>query len=131
VYKLVERRHGGQVTPVIKLSDEKATLPGAKQIYRFRGTDGRFEKDIMTCRDEPPPEGGEPLLKTIVENGELCADLPSLDTIREHAQDQLQTLPPWLTTLDRDRDYLVEQSPTLINLQRDAARRLSTRRKET
>ncbi len=130
VYKLVERRQGRNVTPVIKLSDEKQTFPGAKQIYRVRGADGRFEKDIITCCDESPPQGGEPLLKKIIGKGELCNHLAPLDTIRNHAHEQLKALPRWLTALHRERDYPVEHSQPLINLQRDAVQRLSAGRKE-
>ena len=57
VYKLVE--FDGR--PVLKLSADKATLPGSKQVWR-RIEDGRFAGDVICLADEEPPPGAEPLL---------------------------------------------------------------------
>src|SRR6516162_8805652 len=47
-YKLVE--YAGR--PVLKLSTKKQTLPGPKQVYRYRGTEGRYLRDIITQAKE-------------------------------------------------------------------------------
>ena len=44
--------------PVLKLSADKATLPGPKQVWR-RIEDGRFAGDVVALADEGPPEGHE------------------------------------------------------------------------
>ena len=59
VYKLVRFAE----RPVLKLSAEKATLPGEKQV--FRGDGG----DILGLRDEPIPEGTRPLLEPVLREG--------------------------------------------------------------
>jgi len=51
--------------PVMKLSEGKATLPAAKQVYRGDRADG----DLLALRDEPPPPDREPLLVPVIRNG--------------------------------------------------------------
>ena len=58
-YKLAE--YDGR--PVMKLSEHKISVPGAKQVHR--GADG----DLVSLRDEPPPPGSEPLLERVMEGG--------------------------------------------------------------
>jgi nicotinate phosphoribosyltransferase len=64
VYKLVE--FDGR--PVLKLSKGKATLPGAKQVWRVAGTRGRAH-DVLGLAGEAGPEGGEPLLREVMRAG--------------------------------------------------------------
>ncbi len=58
-YKLVD--YDGR--PVMKLSEGKVTLPGAKQV--FRGPSG----DVIGLREEPAPPGSEPLLVPVLQRG--------------------------------------------------------------
>jgi nicotinate phosphoribosyltransferase len=59
-YKLVA--YDGQ--PVMKLSTGKATLPGAKQVFRVPGY-----RDVLGLRAEQPPAGSTPLLEPVVVAG--------------------------------------------------------------
>ncbi|HEY1465673.1 MAG TPA: nicotinate phosphoribosyltransferase [Acidimicrobiales bacterium] len=60
-YKLVAYDGGG----VVKLSEGKETLPGAKQVYRRPGL-----SDTLCLRDEPPPApDAEGLLVVVMERG--------------------------------------------------------------
>ena len=52
--------------PVLKLSAGKATLPGAKQL--FRDPSGAAV-DVLALRDEPPPPGRESLLVPVMRGG--------------------------------------------------------------
>ncbi|MGN9778013.1 nicotinate phosphoribosyltransferase [Micromonospora sp. H33] len=61
-YKLVA--YGDR--PVLKLSPGKATLPGAKQVFRDRAGAGG---DIVGLREEAPPPGREPLLEPVMRGG--------------------------------------------------------------
>ncbi len=62
-YKLVD--YGGR--PVMKLSPGKATFPGAKQVVRGPSpADG----DVLALRDEPAPDGYEPLLVPVMRGGQ-------------------------------------------------------------
>ncbi len=60
VYKLVA--YDGQ--PVAKLSAGKATLPGAKQVYRGEGM-----ADLLALRSEEPPAGSLALLEAVMIGG--------------------------------------------------------------
>ncbi|WP_370409934.1 nicotinate phosphoribosyltransferase [Streptomyces fradiae] len=65
-YKLVE--YDGR--PVMKLSSAKATAPGPKQVFRGPGL-----RDVIGLANEEPPEGTEPLLRTVMRGG-LRTDPP-------------------------------------------------------
>ena len=47
---------------MLKLSTDKATLPGPKQVWR-RLEDGRFAGDLVTLADEEAPPDAVPLLE--------------------------------------------------------------------
>ena len=64
----------------MKLSKDKITLPGRKQVYRFSSENGTFRKDVIALANEKVE--GEPLLVKVMEGGRLVYDLPRLDQIR-------------------------------------------------
>ncbi len=107
VYKLVELEGKGR----IKLSEGKKTYPLAKQIHRVRDASGIIIKDIITQADEQSI--GEPLLEPIVRNGRLVASLPTLESIREHARSEYESLPVSLRTLDTEASFTIEYSDLL------------------
>ena len=78
VYKMVE--YDGK--PVMKLSEGKASLPGAKQVYRSYHDGGVMRGDVICLRDEGGPDGSEGLLSPVMRDGELTAPLPSLGEVR-------------------------------------------------
>ena len=84
-YKLVE--FDGR--PVLKLSVKKATLPGAKQVFRHRQ---RCE-DIIALREEVPPYDYEPCLRPVMTAGARVAASESVDAIRNRCAAQLARLP--------------------------------------
>ncbi|MDV9186762.1 nicotinate phosphoribosyltransferase [Streptomyces sp. SR27] len=59
-YKLVE--YDGR--PVMKLSSAKMTAPAPKQVFR-----GHDLRDVIGLANEEPPEGTEPLLRTMMRGG--------------------------------------------------------------
>ena len=80
VYKLVA--YGGR--PTMKLSDNKQTLPGSKQVYRYYGRAGQPLRDIITRATEPRPSpGAQPMLTEVMRNGNITADLPDLGELRD------------------------------------------------
>jgi nicotinate phosphoribosyltransferase len=112
-YKLVkyDGRH------VLKISTGKETWTGEKQVYRFRGSDGRLSGDVLALRDEPPPPGGEPLLRTVMEGGRLVEPMPALGAIRERCAAQVASLPEEVRRLTRAGRYAVRYSERLTGLQ--------------
>ena len=70
IYKLCETMTAdGSFSPIMKLSKDKITLPGRKQVYRFKNKDGSFGKDVIALADEKVE--GEPLLVKVMEKGKL------------------------------------------------------------
>ena len=89
-YKMVE--YDGR--PVLKLSAGKETLPGPKQVYRFRDRDGRHVRDVICLHDEPPPGGGPaPLLEEVVKGGAAVQTPPPLKTLRRRFSQEFAGLP--------------------------------------
>ena len=86
-YKLVES--AGR--PVLKLSSGKATLPGAKQIFRC-STDDRFAYDVVALEGDAPPGGAEALLRPVMSGGRRLAH-ESLTDARERCRIQRARLP--------------------------------------
>lgn len=109
VYKLVEC----DGRPTLKVSDDftKVLLPGRKQLFRYRHADGSFAADGICLASEPAApselfhpffplqriavEGllAEPLLRPVLQYGELCQPLPSLSEVRAYAAERFRFLP--------------------------------------
>jgi nicotinate phosphoribosyltransferase len=106
VYKLVD--HQG---PVVKLSAEKATLPGAKQVWR--APDG----DVLTLRDEPAPSpDAEPLLEPVIRDGERFAPAPSVAEMAARFTADLDAVPEAARRLRGPQPVVARHSPELIAL---------------
>jgi nicotinate phosphoribosyltransferase len=89
VYKLVALRRDGEWQGVWKRSADKATIPGAKQVFR-RYADGEMRGDVIAAADEQAD--GVPLLRPAMRGGDITA-AESLDEIRERSASQLAALP--------------------------------------
>jgi len=83
VYKLVE--YDGR--PVLKLSAAKSTSPGRKQVLRGPGG------DVIALRNEPVPEGSEPLLVPVMQGGRRTGPPRTLETARRLFEADLAALP--------------------------------------
>lgn len=60
VYKLAAIEEDGRVTGRIKLSHDKASYPGSKQVWRFADEAGKYVSDLITFADEEPPSMAQP-----------------------------------------------------------------------
>ncbi len=112
VYKLVELRKDKAVSYAAKFSDEKSTLPGAKQIYRYPG------HDMVALGSECNSDfsGGEPLIRPVFVGGRLVESLPAAPQIRAYAHAAIDSLPKHLLSLEEAAPHPVEISPRLIDL---------------
>jgi len=123
IYKLCERANEkGEFVPIMKLSEGKATLPGRKQVFRFKDEKGNFVKDIIALEGEEV--GGEPLLVKVMEKGKIVYDLPSLEEIRKRALDNLARLPEKYKRLRGAAKYPVRLSPKLRKLIKELSEKL-------
>jgi nicotinate phosphoribosyltransferase len=114
VYKLVADAGAGAGgwRGVRKLSPEKQTLPGPKQVWR-RHEEGQMAGDLIAPADED--RAGEPLLVPLMRDGRIVRE-DDLATMRERAESQLRALPAALRAVGEDdvrAPYPVDLSPTL------------------
>jgi len=115
IYKLCETMNKrGNFSPIMKLSEGKVTLPGRKQVHRFKDKDGNYSKDVIALVDEKAK--GAPLLHKVMEKGEITIDLPSLEEIRATAVKNLSKLPAKYKKLKNAPAYPVELSQDLENM---------------
>ena len=89
VYKLVADRRGDRWRGVWKLSPEKETVPGPKQVFRSYAAD-TMVADVIAAPDEDLE--GEPLLAAAMRGGEVVRR-ESLEEIRVRSAAQLAALP--------------------------------------
>ena len=117
VYKLAQLDD----RPLLKLSTDKGTLPGIKQVWRERDGDGVPVKDTLGLADEDLP--GVPLLKTVMEGGRrLPGWNEGLDTARDRAAAELRRLPAAMRSLETGFDpYPVMVSERLRALRDELA----------
>lgn len=128
IYKLSETTNKqGIFSPVMKLSEGKTTLPGRKQVYRYKDEKGYYTKDVITLEDEKME--GEPLLVKFMEKGKLTKKLPELRDIRNTAAENLAKLPEQYKKLTNAPPYPVELSPKLRTLIRELKVKLRKREK--
>ncbi len=81
VYKMVEHEDSGKRRYTLKLSEDKHTLPGAKQIFRYAS------RDVLARSSECPDATltAEALLRPVMLGGQLLEPLPSAGEARNHA----------------------------------------------
>jgi nicotinate phosphoribosyltransferase len=110
--------------PLLKLSTDKATLPGVKQVWRRRDDEGRLAGDVIGLADEELE--GEPLLVPVMRDGKrLDAGREPLGDARERARRCLAELPDGVCRLTPDRDdYPVTVSDRLDDLRARITSRL-------
>jgi nicotinate phosphoribosyltransferase len=115
IYKLCETQKGKDgFLPIMKLSKDKITLPGRKQVFRFTDEKGNYAKDIIALADEDFE--CKPLLVKMIEDGKLTYTLPSLNEIRATAAQNVAKLPEKHRKLTDAQAYPVEVSPTITQL---------------
>ncbi|MEK6407612.1 MAG: nicotinate phosphoribosyltransferase [Acidobacteriota bacterium] len=137
VYKLAALEENGRISMRIKLSHDKATYPGAKQVWRFTDDSGNYSRDLIALADEEPPqatsegliESARPLLEPVMKQGRIVerlagaspdvtvggsdARLVRLNRVREGATEERKRLPDDLLTLDSEAKYSVGISEQL------------------
>lgn len=106
--------------PVMKLSEGKATRPGAKQVFRGRGL-----ADSLGLRDEPAPPGTEPLLVPVMRAGSRVGARGALAEARARFEDDLAALPPGAAALSKPRRPAPAITPALAALTAEVTAQLT------
>jgi nicotinate phosphoribosyltransferase len=119
VYKLAQL----DGRPLLKLSTDKKTLPGMKQVWRKRDASGVPTRDVVGLVEEDLD--GEPLLTPVMAAGKrLPADNDDLATARERAAGELRRLPEAMRRLEPVAEpYPVSVSDRLRALRDELASR--------
>jgi nicotinate phosphoribosyltransferase len=108
VYKLVEDADG----PKVKLSTDKVTLPGRKQVFR-READGVLQADVLGLQDESVADT-RPVLEPVMRDGKRLREPEPLDALRDRCRASVGALPTRLRALAPEGPpYDVQISPKL------------------
>lgn len=140
VYKLVAIERQGRISMKLKLSPEKATYPGSKQIWRATDQSGKYCEDVVALFDEPAPqdrdassEAWRPLLELVMKGGQNIIEqsstrLERLNTARARATEELRRLPDELLLLDCQARYPVRMSKRLWEQKEAMEKKISSKR---
>ncbi|HEX6538212.1 MAG TPA: nicotinate phosphoribosyltransferase [Candidatus Dormibacteraeota bacterium] len=109
VYKLVAQEHDGVMQAVMKHSTDKITEPGVHQVFRTEDGDAvGLDGEALT---------GRRLVERVMTAG-TSQDVPPLADIREHARDEVASLPAAVRRLTDPEPWPVRRSPALRALRR-------------
>jgi nicotinate phosphoribosyltransferase len=108
IYKMAELDICGIKRFTAKLSEDKTSLPGAKQVFRHP------DHDVVARSGEC--NLGRPLLRPILLGGELVEPLPALETTRAYTAECIRSLAPALRQLELSDPYDVRLSKELKEL---------------
>lgn len=111
VYKLVDvfSEHDDSPSYRAKLSGDKVSYPGCKQVFRRTGPDGRYMEDVIARCVEAYPEA-QPLLQRVMRDGKRLGPSPALGEIRNQAQKEIARLPEAVRKLTHADIYPVRVS---------------------
>lgn len=107
IYKLAEDTVG----PRMKLSPQKRSSPGKKQIFRRVSADGTYARDIIALHNER--QEGIPLLTLSVRNGRRVRPRPALEQARAYSLGEVAKLPETLKGTRVASAYPLETAPAL------------------
>ncbi len=111
IYKLVEHETKSKRRFTAKFSEDKNTLPGAKQVFR------KANHDVIARSTECGDGDSEALLRPAMLNGQVVDRIPSALEAREHAARSMEKLPAVCRGLfPTDDMWRVEYSEELLAL---------------
>ncbi|MBQ5321916.1 MAG: nicotinate phosphoribosyltransferase, partial [Oscillospiraceae bacterium] len=144
VYKLAAVERGGELKPVIKISESvgKITIPDFKTFYRFYSKEnGKAVADYIALYNEEAPNTdkdieifdpqatwkkkvltnvvAKQMLVPIFENGKCVYESPSIQEIRKYCAEQVDTLWEEMKRFEYPHKYYVDLSPKLWKIQND------------
>ena len=135
IYKLVEIEEGGEVRSALKLSEEKKTYPGRKQVFRFANDDETLRYDLIELEGEPATDA-EGLLIPVMRSGRRLAPekrdpIASVKTARDHFLTSVQRLPAYVRCLEDCREPFPVRYGTHLEQLRDQTSHMISKRSST
>ena len=125
IYKIAEvTNEEGAFIPTMKFSEKKATVPGRKQVFRVRDKKGIYVRDIIGLESE---DLGEPMLKQVMQAGEVLVAPQPASGIRETALRNLSFLKKQVKALHDPVAYSVQKSAGLQALIKSLSREIKKR----
>lgn len=115
IYKLVATKKDGVYSYKLKKSEHKETIPGLKQIYRFRDKK-YYSHDLVAEISEEPLRGGEALICPVMRNGKLIQPLPDIKEAAARCRDSLKLFSQNVREIHEPAHYQVKISPHLESL---------------
>ena len=112
IYKLVAIKKDGVYSYRLKKSERKETIPGLKQIYRFKDKK-YYSHDLISEINEKPLKGGEPLIYPVMRNGKLIQSLPDIKEAVNRCRDSLKLFSQNVRDIHNPAHYQVKISPHL------------------
>jgi nicotinate phosphoribosyltransferase len=109
--------------PVMKLSTDKESPPGAKQVFRVRDGDGNWSRDVVALTDEKVA-GADSLLCTVMHEGRRAAASPTLEEIRDRFNQDWPSLDSRFKALVGPPRFPVQVSPKLQRLTAEVREKL-------
>lgn len=143
VYKLCAIERDGDIIPKIKISENvgKITTPHFKKVYRLRGREtGKAEADLLCVYDEviddtKPLEIFDPeytwkrktltdftateLQVQVFKDGRQVYELPTLDAIRTHCANEIESMWDEIRRFTNPHNYYVDLSEKLWQVKHD------------
>jgi nicotinate phosphoribosyltransferase len=126
VYKLVDLQSEQGISYRAKLSEDKITYPGAKQVFRFSDSNGIHREDIVGLESESYSDA-TPLLQCVMRLGKRIGEPPSLPDIQKTAREELLRLAPKCRQLNQPQCYSVSFSDAVKELLANVRRQLQSR----
>lgn len=137
VYKLVQIDD----RPVIKLSSDKVTYPGIKQVYRLANDQGNYREDLLALENESVQycsEGGSedevlgndlsavPLLGRVISQGERVMARKSIHETKSYVEECVSKMPISSLKKIAPTRYAAKPSTRLCELMRDLRNKYET-----
>jgi len=116
IYKMVEIEKDGKAQFKAKFSEDKATYPGKKQVYRIVDEEGNYVKDVIGLNGDQIPEKHITLLQGIIKNGQLVYEWPELKTIQDNFLENLKRLDQKYNRFEKTEVYPIRYSENIQQL---------------
>ncbi len=121
VYKLVEIDH----IPTMKLSSNKLTYPGCKQIFRTM-VNGQIQQDRLGLKDEITQDNEQDLLELVMQGGKRLQSSETFATISQRTANSVASIPAPSRQINNPKSIRVNISTALQSLCQSVANQIST-----